>query len=207
MAKNDNQFLWLDSTGSSEFNIVDLKKVEDALLKKAAQFQLNVAKKIREKQLIASGNLLSDKSFKAEVRVDGSKKELLLYMIYYGDFVNKGVKGWGSTKKAPNSPYKYKTKGMDAQGRESISNYLKTARGRVRNVQYEKQKLETKVKDEKSKIQSATDRAVWNIKKYGIKATNFYTEAFEETFKDLGAELNEALGQEIVVNLIQMNNE
>lgn len=206
----DSKLEFLDGTGSYKYSLQDLKAIDGALELKAIEFLKNVEKKIRDKQIIASGKLLDAKSFSSKVqdKKDGVK-ELLLYMIEYGAYVDKGVKGWKSKKNAPKSPYQFKTKGMNEQGRKSIQSYIESGKAKVRNVAYKKEGLETKfekqTKSKKTEIEKQVDEVVWNIKKYGIKTTNFYTDAFNETFKDLGKELSEAIGKDIIVKLKMMN--
>jgi len=192
----NNNFDFLDETGSSAF---EPAKYDTLFEQKFGEFVSKAQANARAKGLIASGEMLSNDSFSFKiVNVSESVTEIQLLAKYYSKFVDKGVKGWGSSKNAPRSEYQFKTKGMSAEGRASISRYLETNRGKVKNQKYARVGLEKKANE------SRVDEAVWGIKKYGIKTTNFYTDAFYDTFKDFGKELTDGIKKNFIVKVIEI---
>jgi hypothetical protein len=198
MRNNSEGLKWIG--GSSEFENANL----DTKLKQvAAKLIDNIQRFARERKVVNSGDLINSKNFRTTISETDTKTELDIFMLYYADFVNKGVKGVRSSKNAPNSPYKFKNYGMSDDGRKSIMESIKRGRMVVRNVKYQKVGLEGKRKEKKSKIERETEQAIYLIKRFGIKQTNYLDDAFAETFKDVDASLLDALGNEIFIKLIQ----
>lgn len=191
-----NGFDFIDETGSNEFEFAGYENIFE---QKFAEFIQKAQANARSKGLIASGEMISNDSFSFKVvPVSDSRTEIHLYAKYYSKFVDKGVKGWGSSRNAPNSEYQFRTKGMNEAGRNSISKYLQTNKAIVNNQKYKRVGLERKASN------SALDTAVYNIKKYGIKTTNFYTDAFYDTFKDFGLELTNGIKKNFVAKIVEI---
>lgn len=156
----------------------------------------------------ASGDLISTAS------IDEIENGRVINLLKYYRYVNKGVKGWFSDRNAPSSPYQYKTKGMDDRGRESIRRYLQSAKGKSRITQsyqaYGISERKFKKISPKSPLDKAVDRAVWNIKKYGIKTNPFFDNAYEKIFGDLDVTVAnvtaETVSIMIKVNIEEINN-
>jgi hypothetical protein len=90
----------------------------------------------------------------------------------YAKFVDKGVQGSKSSAKAPNSPYKYTTK----QPPSGVIDKWVVRKG-----------LEG-IRDKKGKFiprKSLVFNIARNIKLYGVKPSNFFTDAFNVAYKDL----------------------
>jgi hypothetical protein len=200
MKNNSEGLKWLQGTGSSGFAQANIKS---GLQELAGKLLVNISKYAKERGVIDSGKLISGNNFKTTITETDTKTELDIFMLYYADFVNKGVKGVRSSKNAPNSPYKFKNYGMSDDGRKSIMESIKRGRMIVRDVKYKKVGLETKRKEKKTKIERETDQAIYMIKRFGIKQTNYLDDAFAETFKDVDATLLDALGNEIFIKLIE----
>jgi hypothetical protein len=128
-------------------------------------------------------------------------KSLNIYFVNYAKFVDKGVKGWGSSKNAPNSPYQYKTKGMNAEGRESIKNYILSGKAKVRVKDVKKYGAVGGEKKGVSLLDAKVNTLVYLIKKYGIKTTNFIKEPTDRVFKDLPTAIAEEIGQQIAIQI------
>ena len=90
---------------------------------------------------------------------------------------------------------------MDEAGRQSIRKMITSGKKKVRNVQYKKVGLETKASEKRNPIDVQTDQAIWNIKKYGIKAKPFFTEAFRKQFGKFDTELFTAIKKQIIAEL------
>ena len=122
-----------------------------------------------------------------------SSFELDLIMNDYGEFVDQGVKGFKSSSKAPNSPYKFGT-GTGKKGglTKGIDKWVTQNRIQFRN----------KVEGSKKKGQFLTKKAtafiirrsVWNT---GMKTTLFSTRPFELAFKRLPADITEAYALDV----------
>ena len=127
-------------------------------------------------------------SIKFESKVSANSFELSFSMSEHGKFVDKGVKGFSSSAKAPNSPYKFGT-GTGKKG------------GLTNGIDGWVQRKRIQFKDRKTgKFLSYKSTAflirnsIWNK---GIKTTNFFTKPFEAAFKRLPDDLVQAFGLEV----------
>jgi len=168
----------------------------------ANEFLLNLEKSANDKKVVASGNLLRNSRFAITGNV------LQIIVPDYFDYPNEGVRGVRSSKNAPGSPYKYKTYGMNSEGRAKIKQYIESGRAKVSTVVKTKDKalgigLEKK---KLSLIDAQTNQLVYLIKRFGIKKTNYFTDAVNATFgKDLELRMAEAFGKDIVFTLEKLN--
>jgi hypothetical protein len=164
-----------------------------------ADFKILLEKYINSRQVVASGKLADS----ITSSVDGDK--LTIKMLDYFDFPNEGVRGWGSSKNAQASPYTYRRKAKkssNGQFQASIKEYILSGKAKVRNVQ-SPVGLERKVDrgKKKSLIDKQVDNLIYMIKRYGIKRTEYFNDAFEEAFKDIDVVIGEALGIDIAMNI------
>lgn len=171
-------FLADNAESKSQYEMIDSVLDEYVVL-----FLTNLEKYYNQFGVAASGKLIS------QAKVKEYDNGRTIYLPIYYDYVNKGVQGWDKgVNNAPNSPYKYTSKGMNAKGRASIRQYIQSSSRKIKNVdeQY-KYKSESKLKrrSKKSKLDTQVDKMVWNIKKFGIKPNPFFDAAYQETFKDL----------------------
>jgi hypothetical protein len=185
---NLNDLEILSGEGVGKFEIVT-----EALDKVAKKFLENLDKNIKAAKFAGSGNLINDATYK--VSDDGKSVDIILNKYY--DYVNQGVKGWGSSKNAPNSPYKYKSLGMSAEGRVSIRNYIQSGKARISTVRNDKA-LGIGI-ERKSLIEAKVDTMVYLIKRFGIKATNYFTKTVNESRDDIELIIAEAVGKDIVL--------
>ena len=179
--------------------------VAKTLLEQYGQdFKILLEKYINSRRIASSG-ALADNIFPS-VSEDGMK--LIVTMLDYFDFPNEGVRGFKSSKNAPNSPYTYRRKAKtnsNGQFQASIKQYILSGKARVSNV---KKTIKSEIKDKrisqgvkKSLIDSQVDTLIYMIKTYGIKTTNYFNDAFEEAFKDIDVVIGEALGIDIAMNI------
>lgn len=200
-----NKFEWQEGTGSGDFNIIEPDNIKNELLQIAAVYVKTVKEKARQKQVIDTGNMIGDDSFKVESYTDGIKSWVEIWQIEYADYVNKGVKGWASSKNAPASPYQFKSKGMPAEARRGILDSLKRGRLKVSDAYKAKMPigLEKKYsqKAKKPLLESQANQIAYLIKKYGIKRTGFMDEAITETFKDYDVRILDSIMADIYVKL------
>lgn len=163
-----------------------------------ADFKILVEKYIEDRKVVGSGKLKSNiTSLTSE---EGNK--LTIKMLDYFDYPNEGVRGVKGSKNGIGSPYKFKNYGMSADGRASIKRYILDGKAKVSNVEIPVG-LERKVDrgKKKSLIDKQVDNLIYMIKRYGIKRTEYFNDAFEETFKDIDVVMGEALGIDIAMNI------
>ena len=157
-------------------------------------FKILLEKYINSRQVVASGKLAD--SITSSVNAN----TLTIKMLDYFDFPNEGVRGWGSSKNAPGSPYTYRKKAKtnsNGQFQKSIKEYILSGKAKVKNV---KQSVGLE-KKRKPLIDVQVDNLIYMIKRYGIKRTEYFNDAFEEAFKDLDVVIGEALGIDIAMNI------
>ena len=158
---------------------------------------------MKQRQISASGELADS----INPQIDNEGKRLTITMLDYYDFVNEGVKGVKSSKNASTSPYKFKNYGMNAEGRASIKNYILSGKAKVRSTGGDKARgigIERKgvqFSQKKSLIDRQVDTLIYNIKKYGIKKTDYFTDAFEKVFANWEQDMAEAFGEDVALSL------
>lgn len=166
------------------------------------EFLLNLGRFANKRKVVASGNLLSQSRFE----IDGNVMRIIVPDYY--DYPNEGVRGVASYKNAPNSPYKYKSYGMSNEGRAKIKQYILSGHAKIDTVRKTKDKalglgLERK---RLSVADMQTNQLVYLIKRFGIKKTNYFTDALNATFgKEFELKMTEAYGKEIVFTLEKLN--
>lgn len=191
----------LESFASGD--IAEFGVVAGVLEQYGALLQENIAKFADEKKVTASGELL--KSMASEIERGKGYEVFRLRMLDYYDYPNEGVKGVDSDRNAPNSPYQYKTYGMPKTGIDSLKRYITSGRAKISSVRrdvalgigLEKKGLRSGSK--KTLLDKQANTMAYMIKKYGIKATNYFNLAFEETFKDFEIVMTESVGVDIVL--------
>lgn len=190
---------FLDGIGEDKVELLITKTLFEQY---GAEFLLNLGKFANERKVVNKGNILSKSTFRI---VDGDTMQIIV--PDYFDYPNEGVQGVRSSKNAPNSPYKYKSFGMSAAGRKSIKDYIQSGKAKIRTVRKSNDKalgigLEKK---KLSLIDVQTNTLIYLIKAFGIKKTDYFTDALKETFKDFNVKMSEAVGQDIVFTLEKLN--
>ena len=167
------------------------------------EFKKELENLMKQRQVVSSGALADS----INPIVDSEGKKLTITMLDYYDFVNEGVKGVRNSKNAPNSPYKFKNYGMNAEGRASIKEYILSGKAKVRNTGGDKargiglERKGVKMSEKKSLIDSQVDTLIYNIKKYGIKKTDYFTDAFEKVFANWEQDMADAFGEDVKLAL------
>jgi len=139
------------------------------------------------------------------------KKTLTIRMLDYYDFVNEGVQGVRNSRNAAGSPYKFKNYGMNAEGRKSIRQYIQSGKAKVSSTMNDKargiglERRGVKFAEKKSLIDRQVDNLVYMIKRLGIKKTNYFTDTIKTVFADFEAQMGEALGLDVKINLESLN--
>lgn len=179
----------------AEGDVTQFINVDEALDKAAVLFLKNLEANIKSAQFNGSGSLLTNATY----RMSDDRKAVDIILNNYFDFVNQGVKGVRSSKNAPNSPYQFKNYGMSADGRKSIRDYIQSGRAKIRSVKQDKALGIGTEKKSKSLIDVQTDTLIYLIKRYGIKATNYFTKTVEQSQKDIQVLMAEAIGKDFVL--------
>lgn len=146
------------------------EKVLNAFGKKVVQSARGI---LNAKGKNASGDLGSSLGYVVHVYPSGAI-EMDFVGAGYADLVDKGVRGSKSSAKAPRSPYSYTTS-------SKIANIGKIDKWVVR-------KGLKGARDEKGKFikrKSLVIAIATNIKLYGQKPSNFFTDAFNIAYRDL----------------------
>ncbi len=200
-----------DLGGSSEYNLAEVKAFDNNLEVLAGKFFLRVTERAKALGLINTGRMLSDDNLKSTITRSADTTTLDMFMTYYADFVNEGVKGVKSSRNAPNSPYQFKNFGMSEDGRKSILRSVTEGKLKASDqskVRYGKIGLEGKSQDTPNQEeinQREAEQIIYLIKAYGIKTTNFINDAWKQWVKDLGPELPKILGPRIAAELKLVN--
>jgi flagellin-like hook-associated protein FlgL len=155
-------------------------------------------KNIRGKDITASGEL--GKNIDLVANDDGTG--VYITMLDYYDFVNKGVKGVKSSKNAPNSPYQYKTYKMPKSARKGLREYINRGKASIAVVNTKKTTIGAE-KKRVSLIDAQVNQLVYNIKKYGIKTTNYLDNAMAIVLPKLSEDMLILIGRAIVVQIGQ----
>ena len=175
--------------------------VADNILKQyALEFQNALERFLNDRQVVGSGKLRD--SINPEFNEDGTG--FTITMLDYYDYPNEGVMGVKSSKNAPGSPYKFKSLyKMSPEGRESLKEYILSGRAKVSNVKKavgtEKKKMGGGKK--KSLIDMQVDNLIYMIKKYGIKRTDYFNDAFETVFANFSEDMAKAYGRDVALSL------
>lgn len=123
-----------------------------------------------------------------KVKVSKNSFQFSFLMEDYGTFVDKGVKGFSSSSKAPTSPFKFGT-GTGKKGglTNSIDGWVKRKR-----IQF-REKKSGKFMSYKS-TSFLIRNSIWHK---GLETTNFYNRPFELGFKKLPKEVVKAYSLEV----------
>ena len=157
----------------------NVEKVLDTFGKKVVQTARGI---LNAKGKNASGDLGSSLGYFLKV-YDSGAVDMSFVAEGYAKFVDKGVKGSKSSAKAPKSPYKYSNK----QPPSNVIDKWAVRKG-IQGVRDKKGRFIPR----KSLIYSIAR----NIKLYGVKPSNFFTDAFNVAYKDLPKDFIKAYAQD-----------
>ena len=194
----------LGGTDIMEFGVVNgvLEQYGEELLKNISYFGNN-------KGVVGSGELLSNMI--PEILDENGATTFRLRMLDYYDYPNEGVKGVGSSRNAPNSPYQYKNYGMPESGRASLKKYIQSGKAKITSVMNDKalgkggEKIGVSFSKKGSLIDRQVETLAYLIKRFGIKTTNYFTDAFNKTFENFEVKMAEAVGADIVITFERIN--
>jgi hypothetical protein len=100
---------------------------------------------------------------------------------------------------------------MSSEGRASLKRYILSGKAKIRSVQNDKalgkggEKIGVAFSSKKTLIDKQVDTLAYLIKRFGIKKTNYFTDAFNKTFKSFEVDMVEAAGRDIVITFNRLN--
>jgi hypothetical protein len=200
---------WLNSTGGSNDVRVNMSLTGGILIKYGATLLQKLNENIKKKDITASGTLLNSIRIE-EIKSGEDVIGIQIKLINYFSYVDKGVKGVKSSSNAPNSPYQYKNYAMSDKGRKSIKKYIQSGKAKFSATDTRKygaiggERKGASFNPKKSLIDSQVDRMIYMIKRFGIKKTNFFTDAWNDTFKDIESTLAQTIGNDIAINITRL---
>lgn len=185
--------------------------VEGVLEQYGAAFKTAIEKKINIKQVVGSGRLADN--ITPEITKTDKAEVLQIKVLDYYDYPNEGVKGFRSSRNAPNSPYQYRNAGVPDSMKASLKEYILSGKAKIsstgrdvaRGIGFEAKYSKISKAGKSTLIDRQVATLGYLIKAFGIKATNYFTEAFDETFKDFEVVMSEAVKRDIVLTLERIN--
>ena len=183
----------------------ELSDMEKLLAGYIERFLNKASDNLNKTNSVTTGNLLDSLDFNIESNRNGYT--INFTALDYYKFVDKGVRGAGRSAKNSTSPYKFKyitpsKSHVTAIEKWIIRNRL-TATAKDVN-KYGRTGRERKAINPTKGRQTLAYIIARSIKRDGLYETGFWSDAFEETFRDFGVKMSEALGKTITVNLQQM---
>ena len=198
MHKVENDFLDLLGQDAATFEKVELNDLLDTITYLGAKYQQLLVDTLAEKDAASSGDL-SDSIKALEVRVNGKVYTVDIEAKDYAKFVDNGVDGWARSR---GSIYKFKTKGVlpNSPHVKAMKKYLEREQ-KSSTDKYSITKRERKGKQIIDFKTRTAMRAAYMVKRFGIPATHFWTEATAEMERIVEDELGVALKVDIINNL------
>lgn len=149
-----------------------------------------------------------EESLNFQVTPIGNGYKVDFTALDYYKFVDKGVQGVKGGGKNTTSPYRFKYVNPSKSHVEAIKKWI--VNNNLTALVTDINRYGATRRERKGQTMPM-DRAAFvvarSIKKKGIAATNFWQNAFDETFKDFGVAMSQALGRSITVNLEQMKED
>ena len=182
--------------------------MQEILSKYIVEFLQTASDNLNKTDSITTGNLEQSLDFDI-TRTAGGYRIDFKALDYY-KFVDKGVRGAGTSKKNSTSPYRFKFLNPSKSHVTAIEKWIVTNRltAKARDVRkYGSIGRERKAIPATQSRKTLAFGIARSIKREGLKATNFWTSAFDKTFQDFGQQMTKALGQTITVSLEQMKDD
>lgn len=190
-------------------NITEFGVVAGVLEQYGAELLTNISYFANNKGVVGSGDLLS--SMTQEVTNENGVDIFRLRMLDYYDYPNQGVRGVNSSKNAPSSPYQYRNYGVPESMKASLKKYILSGKAKITSVKNDKalgkggEKTGVAFSGGKELIDQQVDMLAYLIKRFGIKKTNYFTDAFNKTFEKFEVDMVEASGRDIVITFNRLN--
>lgn len=186
----------------------ELSAIEQELSNYITAFLNKASDNLNKTNSITTGDL--DRSLSFEIVPTNTGYLVNFKALEYYKFVDKGVRGAGSSRKNNTSPYSFKFINPSKSHVTAIEKWIirnrLTATARDVN-KYGRTKRESKAIDPNKGRRDLAYIIAKSIKRDGLYETGFWSDAFDETFKDFGQKMSAALGKAITVNLEQMKED
>lgn len=197
----------LNGGGMLRENVAELSELEKELSNYITTFLTTASDNLNKTNSVTTGEL--DRSLSFELVPNKNGYLINFKALEYFKFVDKGVRGKGSSEKNQTSPYKFRFINPSKSHVEAIKKWIQdnNLTAQVTDI---KRWGTYKSREDKGKnmpLKSAAWLVARNIKRKGLRATNFWSDAFDQTFKDFGQKMSAALGKTITVNLEQMKED
>lgn len=187
-------------------DVAELSELEKELSNYISTFLTKASDNLNKTNSITTGDL--DRSLNFELVPNKNGYLINFKALEYFKFVDKGVRGAGTSRKNNTSPYSFKTITPSKNHVTAIEKWI------IRNrLTATRRDLKGRTKRESKAIDPAKGRQqlayiiAKSIKREGLYETGFWSDAFDETFKDFGTKMSDALGRSITVNLEKMKED
>ena len=196
--------------GEAKGNTVQLNTVEAMLGLYALEFISKAQKNLKQANKISTGGLSESMRFEYSEVPGGLGLKILVYDYY--KYIDKGVQGAGPNSRNRTSPHKYTDK------MPPIVEIMKWMRTNVNAAAIDDQRTKlSKLQKKRKRLKETVKRAdsirkvafmfAKSIQMKGFKKTGFWSRAFDESFKDFGPKMAEAMGADIRIDLRNMIKE
>lgn len=190
---------FLDDIGAGTVDDLQPRETLSAIFLLAGELVEAAQENLNATRTNASGNLSS--SIQAqEPKAAAGFIQIDIEMLFYGQFINKGVRGTksGSGLYAFKHDLKKGTRGGKSKFIEAIQQYMKDARAKIGNV---KKPIGYEKKNKKISDVSSAFAMARSIKQHGIKATYFMDAAINYIDSIAEQRLADAIGIDIINSL------
>ena len=196
--------------GEAKGDTVQLNTVEAMLGLYAMEFIGKAQKNLKQANKISTGGLSESMRFESTEMPGGLS--LKIFVNDYYKFIDEGVQGAGPKSKNRTSPYKYRDM------MPPIIEIMKWMRTNVNAARIDDQRTKlSKLQKKRKRLKETVKRAdsirkvafmfAKSIQMKGFKKTGFWSRAFDESFKDFGPKMAEAMGADIRIDLRNMIKE
>lgn len=184
----------------------ELGVMEAMLAEYIGEFLTAAARNLNENDSISTGSLEESMTF--EIAPSGGGYVVNFLANDYYKFVDQGVKGVGPGNKNTSSPYSFKYVNPSKSHVQAIKKWIQD--NSLTAMVMDINRYGATGRERKGKTMPQ-DRAAYvvarSIKRKGLRATNFWQNAFDTTFADFGQKMSQALGVSLVVNLERLNEQ
>lgn len=184
---------FLDDIGSGDPGELQPRETIAELLLLAGELIEEAQANLNATRSNATGNL-SESIQAQEPKTAPGLIQIDIEMNFYGQFVNKGVKG----TKGGNGLYSFKTEFPSKKMVAAIRKYIKDARSKIGS---DKTRIGYETKNTTISEASSAYAMARSIKRKGIDATYFMDRAIDETDKKISERLGDALGIDVLNSL------
>jgi hypothetical protein len=195
----DTGFIDLNTLDASDYQAIDLSDIQNTLVNIAAAYVGLIHENATNKDVVSSGNMIEDIQA-TDITTTETGYSIGITAPDYATYQDEGVNGWKINR---NSRFNFKTKGT-REGTpmyNSLKAWVQREGLSARNVKQGVTRRERRGMQMKS-VETKTILAVAaGIKRSGLKATNFWSDATNEINAYIETELGIATKVDIINNL------